>query len=1163
MPAVVRKLKRAVLARPGLRGAAETAVVARSVAVIVRSGMFDRAWYEAQTGDRHASDLAAVRDYVTRGRRAGLSPHPLFEPAWAEPKTWHSRTLDPFAHHLVSFGRRTKVDPHPLFSTPTWIAAHPEARRHPGGALGHFLATSGPDTPLPLTPGDEEAAAVVRGAAADGSRVAGSTPGDQTGVEQPGAAGPGDADGDGDGDDDAGDGDDAGAADGHLARPPVTASVGHPIVTRGSAVAALTTAVTAAAARRQLSGPRQTPRLDGEAQRAFRASVEGIGPSSDPTARAAADPGSGHTARPAPVVSVVMPAWNRGGVLRRAVASVQAQTLPDWELLVVDDGSVDDTLAVLAGLTAFDDRVRVLTVPHGGVSRARNAGISAARAPWLAFLDTDNTWEPDFLATMVAGLTVRGLAAGYAAMRLEHGSRVTYRGYDGGLDALRVGNHVDLNVLVADTRLVREVGGFAEDLRRTVDYDLVLSLAERTTVGHLAFVGAVYSAGEQDTGRISVDQPLSWDAVVRLRHLRRAPGVPGPALVRGRTSVVLPVLSADGRPDAVGAVCRRVWSLLRASVPVETAGADVEVVVTDGSGSRAVAALLASAVLVDPRVRVEAALGSVGTAMAVDLALDRVTGATTVVLDVHVAPERGWLAPLTAPLADASVVAAGALALGVDGLLTSAGAVFPVGIDLPVQLLAGQPAGDATGGMTDAPDAALLDVGSLRTPVWAARTADLLAVGGLDALFGAVHGDVDLGLRLVAHRGGGRVVTVPAARAVGSPTGPDPVQARFDERTFRDRWAGRLPDGAQRAWRVSGTELAHVAGHVTRAGVRALRPVVVRPARRVPDGPAAGLPSLRWVLQTAAPAGSRRRLWGDWHFAGSLAGALRRLGQDAVLLPRDLATRPAAAVDDVVLTIRGLTAREPDPATSDLLWVISHPDGVDTAELARHGHVFAASLSWAERMTALSGRTVEPLLQCTDPAVFAPPAWLRAPDGSPVPRERRSVSREAVLFVGNSRGVARPVVEQTLQVRPDLAVWGGGWAGTLPPGVLRGGYVPNSQLAGHYAGAGIVLNDHWDDMRLNGFLSNRLFDAVASGARVVSDRVAGATEVFGGSVAVFDTAEQLHDLVTADVEEVFPPLAERLDTAARIAAEHSFDARARRLLQVALADRGVVADLAG
>ena len=103
-----------------------------------------------------------------------------------------------------------------------------------------------------------------------------------------------------------------------------------------------------------------------------------------------------------------------------------------------------------------------------------------------------------------------------------------------------------------------------------------------------------------------------------------------------------------------------------------------------------------------------------------------------------------------------------------------------------------------------------------------------------------------------------------------------------------------------------------------------------------------------------------------------------------------------------------------------------------------------------------------------------------------------------------------------------VAVYGGGWEGRLPDGVLAGAYLPNTELGAAYGAAGVVLNDHWDDMRDEGFLSNRLFDAVASGARVVTDDVAGLRRVFGPEVQVARSREDLVRLASLpDPDEVF------------------------------------------
>lgn len=99
------------------------------------------------------------------------------------------------------------------------------------------------------------------------------------------------------------------------------------------------------------------------------------------------------------LVSVIIPTYNRAHTLGRAVRSVLQQSHEDLELIVVDDGSTDQTPAVLAGFP--DSRLRVVRQPHGGVSCARNRGIELARGRWFALLDSDDAWMVQKLARHV------------------------------------------------------------------------------------------------------------------------------------------------------------------------------------------------------------------------------------------------------------------------------------------------------------------------------------------------------------------------------------------------------------------------------------------------------------------------------------------------------------------------------------------------------------------------------------------------------------------------------------------------------------------------------------------------------------------------------------------------------------------------------------------
>jgi glycosyltransferase involved in cell wall biosynthesis len=97
------------------------------------------------------------------------------------------------------------------------------------------------------------------------------------------------------------------------------------------------------------------------------------------------------------MVSVVIPVYNRPQKVLEAVKSIQQQTIGDWEIVLVDDGSKDHTPGVLKELQEKDTRIRAIFQENGGAQSARNAGIRAARGEWVAFLDSDDQWLPKSL----------------------------------------------------------------------------------------------------------------------------------------------------------------------------------------------------------------------------------------------------------------------------------------------------------------------------------------------------------------------------------------------------------------------------------------------------------------------------------------------------------------------------------------------------------------------------------------------------------------------------------------------------------------------------------------------------------------------------------------------------------------------------------------------
>jgi glycosyltransferase involved in cell wall biosynthesis len=102
-----------------------------------------------------------------------------------------------------------------------------------------------------------------------------------------------------------------------------------------------------------------------------------------------------------PRVSIITPAYNAGRFLSETLSSALRQTMPDFELLIVDDGSTDDTFAIAESFAARDDRLRIIRKENGGSAAARNVAISRSTGEFLALLDSDDVWMPGFLSAQL------------------------------------------------------------------------------------------------------------------------------------------------------------------------------------------------------------------------------------------------------------------------------------------------------------------------------------------------------------------------------------------------------------------------------------------------------------------------------------------------------------------------------------------------------------------------------------------------------------------------------------------------------------------------------------------------------------------------------------------------------------------------------------------
>jgi len=201
--------------------------------------------------------------------------------------------------------------------------------------------------------------------------------------------------------------------------------------------------------------------------------------------------------------SVIMAARNRAPVIGRAIRSVLNQTHKNWELLVIDDGSSDATSKVAKAF--HDDRLRIVTIAHQGVSTARNVGMELATGHYVVFCDSDNMMCSNFLERV--SVQAEGTGWGYTKW-----ARVGDNGFDElgepyDLNLLQAANYIDQGAIYVPRELLRTGIGFDDNLTRNVDLDFALRLTEHASPRFSSiYAGLVTTLSHQDD-RISLTQP--------------------------------------------------------------------------------------------------------------------------------------------------------------------------------------------------------------------------------------------------------------------------------------------------------------------------------------------------------------------------------------------------------------------------------------------------------------------------------------------------------------------------------------------------------------------------------------------------------------------------------------------------------------------------------
>ena len=493
------------------------------------------------------------------------------------------------------------------------------------------------------------------------------------------------------------------------------------------------------------------------------------------------------TSSDAPKISIIMPCWNRGSVLHFSVQSVLQQAYRNWELIIVDDGSTDNTAEAVQPFLN-DNRISYLRIPHAGVSAARNAGLRHSKGRFIAYLDSDNLWTPYYLDHMVRFMLQHNLGCAYSGLKVCGDDGVNYRGVDFDWNALLEKNYVDLNIFMHDRSLYEELGGFDTNLRRMVDWDLILRYTKRAGARYAPFIGAEYDNYSRED-RITVSQAGAYAFRVIEKQLIDWKQEETKPRLKGRASIIVPCLENLTLTEQ----CLR-------SIFLCTSG-DFEVILIDNGSGNVVKQRLASVCHDLSKVRMVSLAYNLNFAIGCNLGAVVSSGEYLVFLNNDTVVTDGWLEALLEKLKSDEVRGTQALLLYEDATVQCAGHYFNKYNCLPYHLFQNFPFDHSAVSKTR-------QVRSVTGACMAVRASEFISLRGFDTLFVNGGEDVDLCLRM-SDTYGGHFLVVPDS-IVYHLESKTPGRGRHivDNRTLlRQRYMGKVTSDDEMALHSEGLSI--------------------------------------------------------------------------------------------------------------------------------------------------------------------------------------------------------------------------------------------------------------------------------------------------------------------------------------------------------------------